>query len=183
MRHPLALRELEQRAQVVDVRVDAAVRHEPEQVHVSPALLRAPERRDERLVLEEAAVGDRAVDALEVLVEHAARADRQMADLGVAHLPGGQPDGLARRGERRVRVLRPEPVEDRRVGELDRVPRAGRGDAPAVEDHERYERERAAASHIAANDSMSSDAPPTSAPSTSGCAISSSALSGLTEPP
>ena len=148
-----------------------------------PRSLRAAERRDERLVLEERPVGDGAVDALEVLVEHAAGADRQMADLGVAHLPGRQADRLAGGGEPRVRVLRPEPVEDRRVGELDRVPRPGRGAAPPVEDDERYERERAAASHIAANESMSSEAPPTSAPSMSGSAISSAALSGLTEPP
>ena len=70
--HPLALRELEQRPEVVDVRVHAAVRHEPEQVHVSPALARPPERRDERLVLEEAAVRNRTVDTLEVLVQHPA---------------------------------------------------------------------------------------------------------------
>ena len=183
MRHPLPLRQLEQRADVVDVRVDAAVGDEPEQVDVSPALLRAPERGDERLVLEEAAVLDRAVDPLEVLVEDAAGADRQVADLGVAHLPGGQADGLARRGERRVRVVLPEPVEHRRVGELDGVPRSRRGDAPAVQDDERYERGRAADWHMEANDSMSSDAPPTSAPSTSGWERSSSALSGFTEPP
>ncbi len=71
----------------------------------------------------------------------AARADRQVADLGVAHLAGGQADCLARGGERRVRELAPEPVEDRRVGELDRVARARRRDAPAVEDDERYERD------------------------------------------
>ena len=39
----------------------------------------------------------------------------------------------------RVRVLRPEPVEDGRVGEVDGVPRPGRRAAPAVEDDERYE--------------------------------------------
>ncbi len=183
MRHPLPLRELEQRADVVDVRVDAAVRDEPEQVDVSPALLRPPERGDERLVLEDAALRDRAVHPLEVLVEDAAGADRQVADLGVPHLAGGQADGLARRGERRVRIVLPQAVEDRRVGELDGIPGPGRGKAPAVQDHERYERERAAAWHMEANDSTSSDAPPTSAPSTSGCDMSSSALSGFTEPP
>ena len=51
----------------------------------------ALERADERRVLEEGAVLDRVVDAHQVLVEHAAGADRQMADLGVAHLPGGRP--------------------------------------------------------------------------------------------
>ena len=71
--------------------------------------------------------------------------------------PGRQADRLAGGGEPRVRVLGPEPVEHRRVGELDRVPRPGRRAAPPVEDDERYERERAAASHIAANESMSSE--------------------------
>ena len=64
-----------------------------------------------------------------------------MPDLGVAHLAVREADRLAGRLERRVRVLGPEPVEDRRVRELDRVPRPGRGAAPPVEDDERYERD------------------------------------------
>ena len=170
---------LEQRLEVVDVRVDAAVRDEPEQVDV---LARARRRR-ERLVLEQLAGLDRPVHAHEILVEDPARADRQVPDLGVAHLPLRQADGLARGDELRVREVAPQPVEDRRVGELDRVAGAGRRDSPAVEDDERYEGIRAAVSHIAAKESTSSEAPPTSAPSTSGCASSSAALSGLTEPP
>ena len=70
---------------------------------------------------------DRPVHAHEILVEDAARADRQMADLGVAHLAVRQADGLARGGELRVRIVAPQPVEDRRLGELDRV--AGPGGA------------------------------------------------------
>ena len=50
------------------------------------------------------------------------------------------------------------------------LPGPGRRAAPAVQDHERYERERCRRAQIAANDSTSSEAPPTSAPSTSGCA-------------
>ena len=106
-----------------------------------------------------------------------------MSDLGVPHLAVGQADGRARGGELRVRELAPEPVEDGRLGELDRVARTRRRDPPAVEDDERYEGIRAAVSHIALKESTSSDAPPTSAPSTSGCASSTPALSGLTEPP
>ena len=86
-------------------------------------------------------------------------------------------------GQLRVRIVTPQPVEDGRLGELDRVARAGRRDAPAVEDDECYEGIRAAVSHIALNDSTWSDAPPTRAPSPSGCASSAPALSGLTEPP
>ena len=129
-------REAEQRPQVVDVRVDAAVGDEPEQVDAVAALER---RAEERRVLEERAVLDRLVHAHQVLVEDPAGADRQVADLGVAHLAGRQADRLAGGVERRVRVLGPEPVEDGRVGELDGVARAGRRAAPAVEDDERYE--------------------------------------------
>src|SRR4051794_39065335 len=102
-----------------------------------------------------------------------------MADLAVAHLPLRQTDGRARRDERRMRALGPEPVEHRRLRELDRIARAGRRDAPAVEDDEGYESVR----HSETKLWTSSDAPPTSAPSTDGCASSSAALSGLTEPP
>ena len=92
-------------------------------------------------------------------------------------------DGGAGGAELRVRVAGDEPVEHGRLGERDRVPRPGRGEPPPVEDHERYERDRDAASQIARNESGSSDAPPTSAPSTSGCPSSSRAFSGFTEPP
>ncbi len=152
-------------------------------MHVPAALTRAAERRDERLVLEEAAVRDRSVDALEVLIEHPTGADRQMPDLRVAHLSGRQADRLAGRLEPSMGVLRPEPVEHGRARQLDRVPRSRRSAAPAVEDDEDYERIRAADRQIAVKLSMSREAPPTSAPSTAGCASSSFALSGLTEPP
>src|SRR5439155_20187744 len=109
-------------------------------------------------------------------------ADRQVSDLRVPHLARRKPDRLARGRDRLVRIGPPEPVEDRGVGELDRVPGPGRRAAPAVEDDERYERVAAAARRIASKDSTSSDAPPTRAPSTSPWPRSSAALSGLTEP-
>src|SRR4029077_7522929 len=96
-------------------------------------------------------------------------ADREMADLGVAHLPRRQPDRLAGGLERRVRVPGPQALEHRRVGEVDGVARPRRRDPPAVEDDEDYEGIRAAAWHIETKESTSSEAPPTSAPSTSGC--------------
>ena len=164
---------------MVDVRVHAAVRDEAEQVDVLAAL----ERAAQDFVLEELAGLDRPVHADEVLEEDATRADRQMADLGVAHLAVRQADRRARGDELRVRMVAPQPVEDGRVGELDRVARARRRDSPAVEDDESYEGIRAAVSHIALKESTSRDAPPTRAPSTSGCASSAPALSGLTDPP
>src|SRR5438067_1799349 len=164
---------------MVDVRMHPAVGDEPEQMHVLPAL----ERAAKRLVLEEPAGLDRVVHTHEILEQDAARPDRQVADLRVSHLRFRESDGRARGDERRVRTVPPEPVEHRRLGELDRVAGAGRRDPPPVEDDERYEGIRAAVSHIAVKESISREAPPTRAPSTSGCASSPAALSGLTEPP
>src|SRR3954471_18242488 len=135
------------------------------------------------LVVEQRAVGDRLVDPHQILVEPSARADRQVTDLGVPHLPGRQPGGLARSLDRRVRVLGPEPVEHRRLRQVYGISRTGGRAAPSVQDDERYERTSADARQIAANDSTSSDAPPTSAPSTDGCPSRSAAFSGFTEPP
>ena len=86
--HPQVPGQLEQRPQVIDMGVDAAVRDETEQVNVRPTQLGSLERAHEGGVLEERSVGDRAVHALEVLVEDAPGADRQMPDFRVPHLPG-----------------------------------------------------------------------------------------------
>src|SRR3954470_5317976 len=137
----------------------------------------------QRRVVDQGAVGDRLVDTHQVLVEPPARADRQVADLGVPHLPGREPGGLARRLDRRVRVLGPETVEHGRLRQVDGISWTGGRAAPSVQDDERYERTSTDARQIAANDSTSSDAPPTSAPSTEGCPSRSAAFSGLTEPP
>src|SRR6266542_1043008 len=147
-------------------------------MHISALGVGGLERRD----LEERAVLDRAVDPLEVLVEHAPRADRQVAHLRIAHLAGRQADALPRGRQRHVRALGPEPVEHGRLRELDGVPRPRWRAAPAVQDDEDYETS-VAAWQIAVNDSTSSEAPPTKAPSIPSCASSSAALSGLTEPP
>ena len=122
------------------------------------------------------------VDAREVLRHDRARAEVEMADLGVAHLALGQADRLALGGELRVRVRLPQPVEHGGVGERDGVPRPVRGEAPSVEDDE-GDVHRRAASTIAAKLPASRLAPPTSAPSTSGSESSSAALSGFSDPP
>ena len=175
---PRALgREPQQRLQVLEVGVHAAARDQTEQVHVAAPV----ERRLQSGVLEEGAVRDRTVDPLQVLVEHAPRADRQVADLRVPHLarrsPTASPGALiVVCGHSAQR-----PVEDGCLGQLDRVPRAWRRAAPAVEDDQDYR--SAAIRHSAVNDSTSSEAPPTRAPSTPSCESSCCAFSGLTEPP
>ncbi len=77
---------------MLDMRVDAAVRDETEEVHVAAPRRSPPKRIDERLVLEERTVLDRLAHPHEVLEEDAARADREVTDLGVPHLAVGEAD-------------------------------------------------------------------------------------------
>ena len=102
LRHPLTRRQVEQRAQVIDVRVDAAVGDEAEEMNVGATLASPSERGHERLVREERAVGDRSVHALEILEQDPPGADREMPDLGVAHLPRGSPTASPGRAAREV---------------------------------------------------------------------------------
>ena len=136
------------------------------------------------------AVGDRLVDPGQVLGDDRPRAEVQVPDLGVAHLPVGQPDAAPAGLELRVGVCGPQLVEHRRLRERDGVARPGLGQPPAVEDHEARprdrERVRAGGRLIAARPprsprtpSGSRLAPPTSAPSTSGRASSSRGVVGL----
>src|SRR3954451_4855751 len=169
----------DQRLEVTQARVHAPVAHEPDQMDPRPA-----HRVDQDLVEGQRALLDGFVDPRQVLLDHRAGAEVQMPDLAVTHLPLGQPDGSAARRQLGMRVARPQIVEHRGVGELDRVAGSRRGEPPPVE-HDEADRRmgHGAAAVIAANDSGSSDAPPTSAPSTSGSASSPAGLSGFTEPP
>ncbi len=171
--HALTAGELEQRSQMVYVRVDTTLRHEAEQVDVASALGASTKDRREHLVLEERAVLDRPAHAYEILEENAACADGQVSNLGVPHLPRGQADRPTRCLECRVRVPRPQLVEYGCVRELDCVARPRWGEPPPVEDDQHTEREGHAAAWAAARQIAwklvaSSEAPPTSTPSTSG---------------
>jgi hypothetical protein len=181
-------RHLQQPVDVLDARVHAAVGDEADQVHPRGAL----QRRQQHLVATERLDPGGLVDQRQVLLHDRSGAEVHMADLGVAHLPVGQSDGGAAGRQRRVRVARPEGVEDRCAGERDGVAGPSGGEAPAIQDDEagrgRIAHTAAAASCVAASTilakfSGSSDAPPTSAPSTSGSASSSGAVSGVTDPP
>ena len=182
VRHAELGGQTDQRLDVALRRMDTAVGDEADEMDA----IRAGEACAQHLVGRELPVRDRRVDARQVLADDGAGAEVEMAHLGVAHLPRRQPDGLAAGGQLRVRVARPEVVEDRRVGQRHRVPRPRLGQPPPVEDDQRDARERghaAAAATIAAKLCGSSEAPPTRPPSTSGSASSSAALSGFIEPP
>jgi hypothetical protein len=135
-RHLAPRRHVDERVQVSLMAVDAAVGHEADEVQRVQPARDAIHRGDERVADEEVGVADAFIDPREVLVNDAAGAHVQVADFGVAHLPGGQADGLARRDELRVRIAAHQLVVDRRPGHRDGVVLALGADAPAVEDDE-----------------------------------------------
>ena len=102
--------------------------------------LEVGEEFDQRRIRRQRAVGDRLVDAGQFLVNDAARAEIQVADFAVAHLPGGQADVLARGAEPALRVGLVKVFVERELGEQRRVAfllgggGAFRADAPTVPD-------------------------------------------------
>ena len=63
---------------MIDVRVDAPLRHEPDEMNMRIAVSCASKRGNEGVVLEERAVGDRRRHAHEILEEDPAAADEEI---------------------------------------------------------------------------------------------------------
>jgi hypothetical protein len=98
---------------------------------------RAVHRVDEGWILEKLARLDRVINAADVRHDDAARTHVEVADLGVAHHAGGQPDARARRLDQGVRILFQQLVVEGHLGEGDGVALALRRVAEAVEDDKR----------------------------------------------
>jgi hypothetical protein len=84
--------------------MDAAVGEQAPEMERAVARLEIGEEFDQRRIRRQRAVGDRLVDPGQFLVNDPARAEVQVADFAVAHLPGGQADVLARGAEPALRV-------------------------------------------------------------------------------
>src|SRR5690606_38736015 len=121
--------QLQQREQVGEVAVHAAVRDEADQVEraAAPGGVGLAQHR----VLVEPAVVDLLLDVREALHHPTAGADVHVADLAVAHLSGGQADGGARSLQGRARPACPDRVEDGRARQVDGVAWPGRRQAEA----------------------------------------------------
>ena len=135
-RHAAARGEVEHGEDVRLVAVHAAGRDEAKQVERAIGRLGRVAGLHERGVVEETAVGDRGVDAGEVLVDDAARTDVHVADFGIAHLPVRQTDELPVRLHQRVRIFAQHAPPVRQVGPGDRVVRGVVAMAPAIEDEQ-----------------------------------------------
>ena len=121
---------------VVLVGMHAARRQKPHQVARAAACLQPLDQVLEHRAAGQRTVGDGGVDARQVLRHDAARAQAHVADLGVAHLPGGQTHVLGRGNQARHRILARESVPGGRFSQGDGIFIGIRPVAPAVEDAE-----------------------------------------------
>jgi hypothetical protein len=121
--------------QVVDVRMDIAIREQAQEVERPTALRRADHVRPGLSVPEAAAV-DRFGHQLGALSKHAAGAEGVVADLAVSHiLVAGHADGRTVGAQRGRRIRCHQPVQRRRASGLDGIAVLTRRNAHAVEDH------------------------------------------------
>src|SRR4029450_634393 len=100
------------------------------------------ERFLQNAILLQVAVSDRFVDPGQVLINNPPRAEIEMTDLGVSHLPFGQPHVLPARAQCRARIILIETVVKRRLRKQGRVTIlfpvsfSARIDSPSIPDHE-----------------------------------------------
>ena len=127
-RHP------HERPRVIDVAVDPTVGYQPHQVHGPAAARRRGEGLAEGGVPEERPVLDGSEDLPKGLPDGSSRSEAQVADLGVPHVPGGEPHrrpgGVEAEGGETLRQL----LHVARVGVGDSVVVALLAQTPAIED-------------------------------------------------
>jgi hypothetical protein len=131
---PATSGQLDERDQVPVVRVDTAGADQADHVEAATGRSRAVTGREQRGSLEERAVGDRGVDPGQVLEHRPPGSEIQVPNLGVAHLPGRQTDGVGRCPERGVGPGGKERSPVRHVRRGDRVRTWIAADPEAVED-------------------------------------------------
>ena len=92
----------QQSFKMADVAMYAAAAQQTDQMQIVLAVGDVVQTRVQRRMLEETAVLDGDIDAHNVLVDNAARAQVEMSDFGVAHLPFWQADRTPRCVENRA---------------------------------------------------------------------------------
>ena len=130
--HLVFARHAQQLEQMLDVRMHAAVAHQPDQMQLASAA--ALHRVEQQRLAEEFAAGDQLVDARDVHLDDAAGADIQVAHFAIAHLPFGQADVRAGGVNQRVGKILQQAVVIGFAGEGDGVALGFGAIAPAVED-------------------------------------------------
>jgi hypothetical protein len=105
-RHPRLGEDMAECGDLVLMRVHAARRHQAQQVGGAARPFQSADKIAQCRHPREFARSDRRIDARQVLHDQPAGADIGVADLGIAHLPIGQPDKVLARLQMRMRPAR-----------------------------------------------------------------------------
>ncbi len=127
-------RHAQQREKMLHVRVHAAVADQAHQMQLTRAA--ALHRFEQQRLAEKFAAGDELIDARDVHLHDAARADIHVAHFAIAHLPFGQADGRTGGVNQRVGKFLEQAVVIGLAREGDGVALGFGAVAPAVEDGE-----------------------------------------------
>ena len=120
---------------VIDVAVDAAVGQQAHQMHRTAGLLGVFHRAHQCGIFKKAVVPDVTGDAGQLLIHHPACADVGVTHLAVAHLSVGQTHILTRAVHAGVGTGLKQPIQIGGLCRGDSIGPAGRGNAPAVQNH------------------------------------------------
>ena len=129
------LRHLQQRFQMIDVAVNTTIAEQPHQVQGTVLFFCMPQRIQQHLVFKETAFFDGMGNQGQVLINDPARPDVEMPYFRIPDLTCRQPHIFPAGFQLCVGIIRKVAVQVRGTGCRRRIVRAGRGDAPAVQNH------------------------------------------------
>ncbi|AII44349.1 hypothetical protein KR100_13430 [Synechococcus sp. KORDI-100] len=127
---------LNQATEMVHVAVDTTIGAKPQQVQSATAGVHSLNKRSQGRRLDQLVVGDGITDPHKLLTDDPTGADRQVSDLGVAHLLIRQTNVSAAGFDQGVGIGMPERIHHRRLSLKDGVVLSRITVAPAVEDGE-----------------------------------------------
>ena len=134
--HALLLRHFEQRVKMRLLRVHAAVGDQPEEVQTPAAASRMLHGRRQRRVRKELAILNHQIDARDVHVHDPARANIQVPDFTISHLPFRQTDKRTAGMNQGIGILAQQAIVGRLARQRDGIGFGFRAVPPAVEDDE-----------------------------------------------
>ncbi len=135
-RHPVPDAQLDAGEQMPVERMDAAGTEQADQVQGAAGLAKAGAQLDQRCELIKFTGLDALGDSDQILGDHPARPDVQVADLAVAHLGFGKSHGQSTGVQQGAGEALPEPMPDRGGSQLDGVAFALGPVAPAVQNEQ-----------------------------------------------
>jgi hypothetical protein len=125
-----------QSLQMVDVRVNASIGYQADQMKTPTFNTGVSEGLPQHGVALQTTLSDGLVDAGQFLPHDAPRTDIEVAYFGVAHLPLGQTYGFAMRGQGTARAAAPKPIRKRRASPANGIGLRFAADGPSVQNNQ-----------------------------------------------